>query len=149
MLLYLTPSKIGDNLASGELRSRLLSFGSNGLGSAACRFGQPLGRPTGRCRQNALQFLGREDFLRAFFVDRNNLFRQLRPNAANGTGGEILFDSFGRSRMGRREFVGFELLSVLPVDDPATTCLDMLARRGRCGAAHDGDKIITSLDLHP
>ena len=51
--------------------------------------------------------------------------------------------------MCRLEFVGFELLPVLPVDHPTTTRLNMLARRdGGCGADY-GDKIITSFDLHP
>ena len=39
--------------------------------------------------------------------------------------------------------------AVLPVDRPAPTSLDVLARRDRCRAADDRDKIITPLHLHP
>ena len=76
-----------------------------------------------------------EDFQGALLVDGDDLGGDFRPDAANRPGGQILFDAFRRSRMGRLEFVGLELLAVLPVDHPATTGLDMLARRdGGCVA---------------
>ena len=72
-----------------------------------------------------------EDVERAFLMDGDNSGRQFRANAADGSRGQILLDAFRRGRMGRLKFIGLELLAKLPVDDPATDRLDMLARRYR------------------
>ena len=50
--------------------------------------------------------------------------------------------------MGGLEFIGLELLAVLPVHDPFTGGLQMLASRNRGRATHDRYQILTTLDLH-
>ena len=51
--------------------------------------------------------------------------------------------------MGRLEFIGLELLPMLPVDHPATAGLDMLPRRHRGRTAGDRYQVFSSFDLHP
>ena len=82
-----------------------------------------------------------EDFQRPFLVDADDLGRQLRADAADRPGSQILLDAFRRSRVRGLEFVGLELLTVFPIDDPAASGLDMLARRDRGRAAHDRHQV--------
>jgi hypothetical protein len=72
-----------------------------------------------------------EDFQGPFLVDADDLGGQLRPDAADRPGGQILFDAFRRGRVGGLEFVGLELLAVFPVHDPLAGGFQMLARRNR------------------
>ena len=78
-----------------------------------------------------------EDFEGAFLVDGDDLGGDLRPDAADCPGGQILFDAFRRGRVGGFEFVGLELLAVFPVHDPFAGGFQMLASRNRGRAAHD------------
>ena len=88
-----------------------------------------------------------EDFQRPFLVDADDLGGQLRPDAADRPGGQILFDAFRRGRVGGLEFVGLELLAVFPIHDPLAGRFQMLARRNRGGAADDRHQVLTALDL--
>ena len=90
-----------------------------------------------------------EDLQNSLLVDGDDFGSQLWPNAADCSRRQILFDALCRSRMSRFQFVGFELLPVLPVDNPATARLDMLPSRDGCCIADYRDEIISSLDLHP
>ena len=69
-----------------------------------------------------------EDFERPFLVEADDLGRQLRPDAADCPGGQILFDAFRRGRVRGLEFVGLELLAVFPVNDPLAGGFQMLAQ---------------------
>ena len=89
-----------------------------------------------------------EDFQRPLLVDADDLGGQLRPDAADRPGGQILLDAFGRGRVGGLEFVGLELLAVFPVHDPLAGGLQMLARRDRGGAADDRHQVLAALDHH-
>ena len=89
-----------------------------------------------------------EDFEGPFLVDADDLGRQLRPDAANAPGGQILFDALGRGRVRGLEFVGLELLAVFSVNDPLAGGFQMLASRNRSRAAHDRHQVLTALDLH-
>ncbi len=51
--------------------------------------------------------------------------------------------------MSRLEFLSPELLSMLAVDHPPSTRLDMLTRRDGDRAADDGDQLVASPDLDP
>ena len=46
------------------------------------------------------------------------------------------------------EFVGLELLTVFPINDPLACRFNMLARRDRCRAADDRHQVLTTLDLN-
>ena len=50
--------------------------------------------------------------------------------------------------MGGLEFVGLELLAVLPIHDPLAGGFQMLARRDRGRAADHRHQVLTALDLH-
>ena len=89
-----------------------------------------------------------EDFQRPFLVEGDDLGRQLRPDAADRPGGQILFDAFGRGRVRGLEFVGLELLAVFPIHDPLAGGFQMLACRNRSRAAHDRHQVLAALDLH-
>ena len=89
-----------------------------------------------------------EDFEGPFLVDADDLGGDLRPDAADRPGGQILFDAFRRGRVGGLEFVGLELLAVFPVHDPLAGGFQMLASRNRSRAAHDRHQVLTALDLH-
>ena len=79
----------------------------------------------------------------------DDLGGQLGADAADRPGAQILFDTFGRSRVGGFQFVGLELLAVFPVHDPLAGRFQMLARRHRGGAAHDGHQVLAALDDNP
>ena len=89
-----------------------------------------------------------EDFERPFLVEADDLGRQLRPDAADCPGSQILFDAFRRGRVGGLQFVGLELLAVFPVHDPLAGRFQMLACRNRSRAAHDRHQVLAALDLH-
>ena len=87
-----------------------------------------------------------EDLQRPFLVDADDLGGQLRPDAADRPRGQVLLDAFGRSGVGGLEFVGLELLAVLPINNPLTARFQMLARRNRGGAADDRHQVLPTLD---
>ena len=77
---------------------------------------------------------------------RDDLGGDLRPDAADRPGGQVLLDAFCRRRMGGLEFVGLELLTVFPIHDPLAGGFHMLACRHRSGAADDRHQVLTPLD---
>ena len=87
-----------------------------------------------------------EDFEGPFLVDADDLGGDLRPDAADRPGGQVLFDAFSRCRVGGLEFVGLELLAVFPIHDPLAGRFQMLARRNRSRAADDGHEVLAALD---
>ena len=90
-----------------------------------------------------------EDFEGAFLVDADDLGGDLRPDAADCPGGQILFNAFRRGRVGRLEFVGLELLAVFPIHDPLAGGFQMLTGRNRGRTSNDRDQILTAFDDNP
>ena len=65
----------------------------------------------------------------AFVINGDDCGSQFRPDAADRTRRQVFLDPLGRRRMRRFEFVGFELLTVLGINEPAACRLNMFTRR--------------------
>ena len=104
-------------------------------------------RPDASDVQQHLRMLT-EDVEGALFVDGDDPGAELRPDAANGAGGQVSQDAVRGGRMGRVHILGLKLGPVGFVDDPAAGGFEMFASRGRVHDADDGCQFLPPPDFH-
>ena len=82
-----------------------------------------------------------EDFESPLLVDADDLGGDLRPDGPDRTRSKVLFDTFCRSWVSGLEFVGLELLAVLPIHNPLASGLKVFPSRNRSRAADDRHQV--------
>ena len=106
------------------------------LGSDPDDFGEPRGRLL-------------DDLENPLTESPHEFAHQVRADALDQTGGQILFDPFQRARRHRAQLPGLELQAMGSVVDPRAVALDELTRRDRGYRTHDRDEISSITNLDP